>query len=79
MRLSASQAAALGNHYLLARRPSRRPDALDGLDELLALDHFTENSVLTVEMRGGDCGDEELRSIATQTPFSAPSARSEAA
>lgn len=60
-----SQAAALDNQHLLARRSGRGPNALDGLDELLALDHFAKDRVLAVEMGGRDSGDEELRAIAT--------------
>ena len=58
------QAATLRNRHLLTRRPTRGPDALDRLDEFLALNHFAKDGVLAVEMGSGDRGDEELGSIA---------------
>ena len=63
--------STLRNKHLLTRRSIRGADTLDGLDKLLALDHFAEDGVLAVEMRGGDRGDEELRSIAKQNSSSA--------
>ena len=61
-----SQAPRLRNDDLLTWRPVGSTDTLDRLDEFLPLDHFAKDGVLTVEMRGGDGGDEELRSIAVQ-------------
>lgn len=60
------QTPTLGNQYLLTWRPTRGPDALDGLDELLALNHFAKDGVLAIEMGGGDRGDEELGSVAAR-------------
>ena len=60
------QTATLGYQYLLTWRPTRGPDALDGLDELLAFNHFAKDGVLAIEMRGGDRGDEELGSVAAR-------------
>ena len=42
------QTSTLDNQHLLARRPARGPDTLDGLDELLALNHFAEDGVLAI-------------------------------
>ena len=60
------QAPTLCDHHLLTRGPTRRPDALDRLDKLLAFDHLAKDGVLAVEMRGRDGGDEELRAISTR-------------
>ena len=58
------QTPTLGNQHLLTWGPTRGPNALNGLDELLALNHFAEDGVLAIEMGSGDRGDEELGSIA---------------
>jgi hypothetical protein len=39
-------------------------DALDGLDDIEALDDLAEDDVLSVEPRGLDGADEELRAVA---------------
>lgn len=54
------------DQYLRIRRPISRANFLDSLHELLPLDNFPKDSVFPVEMRSGDSGDEELRSIATR-------------
>ena len=61
---SVLQAARFGNQDLLTRRPTRRADALDGLNEFLTLNHLAKDGMFAVEMGSGDRGDEELRSIA---------------
>jgi hypothetical protein len=39
-------------------------DALDGLDDVKALDDLAEDNVLAIEPRGLDGADEELRAVA---------------
>lgn len=41
----------------------RRAEALNLLDEVLALGDLTEDNVLAVEPRGDNGGDEELRAV----------------
>lgn len=44
--------------------PALRPNVFDSFHVFLSRHHFSENGVLAVEMRGGDCGDEELGAVA---------------
>ena len=62
-----SQTSTPNNHHLLSRRSIGRSNTLNCVYILLSADHLTKHGVLAVEMRGWNCGDEELRSIAVPT------------
>ena len=44
--------------------PALGSDVFDGFDVFLPGHHFSENSMLAVEMGGGNRGDEELGTVA---------------
>lgn len=54
------------DQYLRRRRPIRRSNTLNSRHKLLPLDNLTKDSVFPVEMRSGNSGDEELRSVSTR-------------
>lgn len=59
------QISTTHNHHLLSRRSIGRSSALNCGHKLLSFHYLTKYGVLAVEMRCGNGGDEELRSVAT--------------
>ena len=62
-----SQTATPNDHHLLSRRSIGRSNTLNCVYILLSFDYLAKYGVLAVEMRGWNCGNEELRSIAVPT------------
>ena len=62
-----SQTSTPNDHHLLSRRSVGRSNTLNCVNILLSVDYLTKYGVLAVEMRGWNCGNEELRSIAVST------------